>query len=181
MVPGIRLHFLSGRRGGAEKFLHRKIYVYTSIVVVMVEDSLPGLPCLCASLRRSSRAVTQLYEQELRPFGIKATQFTILQVLSRTGEVSQGRLALMLAIDSTSLTRMLEIMRRRRWIADRRGKDRRERRLRLAKAGQAQLDRALPAWERAQSRMRRHLSGQAWHDLLHWTDQVTSFASTQGG
>src|SRR4249920_4047982 len=94
---------------------------------------LPPLPCICATLRRSSRALTQLYEQALRPLGLRATQLTILQVLSRTGESSQGRLGEMLAMDSTSLTRTLGIMRRQGWIAERRGNDRRERWLRLTK------------------------------------------------
>jgi DNA-binding MarR family transcriptional regulator len=82
---------------------------------------------MCSSVRRASRALTQLYEQALGPLGLRATQFTILQVLSLTGEVSQGQLGEMLAMDSTSLTRTLEIMRREGWIADRRGEDRRQR------------------------------------------------------
>lgn len=71
----------------------------------------------------------------MRPVGLRATQFTILQALSRTGEVTQGRLGEILAMDSTTLTRTLEIMSARGWIAKRPGKDRRERRLCLALAG----------------------------------------------
>src|SRR5438067_4878742 len=97
---------------------------------------LPILPCMCGNFRRTSRAMTQLYEDALRPLGLRATQFTILQVLSRAGEVSQGQLGEMLAMDSTSLTRTLGIMRREGWVAERRGEDRRQRWLRLAKAGE---------------------------------------------
>src|SRR6202022_3057883 len=95
----------------------------------------PSLPCMCASFRRASRALTQLYDQALRPVGLRATQFTILQELSLAGEVSQGGRAQILAMDSTTLTRTLRIMGREGWIAERRGADRRERLLRLAKAG----------------------------------------------
>ena len=107
---------------------------------------LPILPCMCASFRRASRALTQLYDQALRPVGLRATQFTILQALSLAGEVSQGDLARILAMDSTTLTRTLQIMGREGWIAERRGADRRERLLRLAKAGRYQFTRALPSW-----------------------------------
>ena len=89
---------------------------------------------MCSSVRRASRALTQLYEQALRPLGLRSTQFTILQVLSRAGEVSQGHLGEKLAMDSTTLTRTLDIMLRQGWVAERRGEDRRQRWLRLAKA-----------------------------------------------
>jgi len=135
---------------------------------------------MCGSLRRTSRAVTQLYEQARRPLGLRATQLTILQVLSRTGEVSQGQLGEMLAMDSTTLTRTLEIMSRQGWITERRGEDRRERWLRLAKGGKTQLNRALPVWEKVQSRLRRQLGDQAWTNLLQLTYQTTDIATTLG-
>jgi DNA-binding MarR family transcriptional regulator len=138
------------------------------------------LLCLCGSFRRTSRALTHLYEEALRPLRLRATQFTILQALSLAGEVSQGQLGEMLAMDSTSLTRTLAIMRRQGWIAERRGEDRRERRLRLANAGEVQLRRALPVWEKVQSRLRRQLGEQAWNDLLQLTYQVTGLITTKG-
>jgi len=146
----------------------------------MSQTPLPMLPCLCGSFRRTSRALTQLYEEALRPLGLRATQLTILQALSLAGEVSQGQLGEMLAMDSTSLTRTLAIMRRQGWIAERRGEDRRERWLRLANAGEVKLRRALPVWEKVQSRLRRQLGEQAWDNLLQLTYQVTSLVTTQG-
>lgn len=138
---------------------------------------LPALPCLCGTLRRSSRALTQLYELALRPLGLRSSQFTILQALLRTGECSQGRLGEILAMDSTSLTRTLGIMRRQGWIAERRGDDRRERWLRLTKAGQEQLGRALPVWEKAQSRLRLQLGDRAWTDLFRLSNELTAMVT----
>jgi DNA-binding MarR family transcriptional regulator len=147
----------------------------------MSEPFLPMLPCLCGSLRRAARSLTQLYEDALRPFGMRSTQHTILQALSRTGEVSQRKLGEILAMDSTSLTRTLAIMRRRGWIQERPGKDRRERLLRLANAGQQQLERVLPAWEKVQSRMRHQLGEEVWNRLFELTHGVTRLVATQGG
>lgn len=143
----------------------------------MEHSLLPKLPCMCGSFRRTSRALTQLYENALRPTGLRATQFTILQALSLTGEVTQSQLGEILALDSTTLTRTLQIMDRKGWIAERRGEDRRERRLRLAKAGEIKFNRALPAWEKVQSRLRRQLGEQAWKDLLDITHQVTDMVT----
>jgi DNA-binding MarR family transcriptional regulator len=140
-----------------------------------------SLPCMCGSFRRTSRALTQLYEEALRPLGLRATQLTILQVLSRTGELSQGHLSEILAMDSTTLTRTLRIMRRHGWIDERRGQDRRERRLSVAGRGQAQLDRGMPVWEKVQARLRAQLGKQAFENLLQLTTQVTEMATSQGG
>jgi DNA-binding MarR family transcriptional regulator len=139
----------------------------------MSQSPLPLLPCMCASFRRTARALTQRYETALRPLGLRATQLTILQVLSLAAEVSQRQLGDMLAMDSTSLTRTLAIMVCEGWIAERRGKDRRERRLGLSTAGEAKLKRALPVWEKVQSRLRRQLGDQKWNDLLQLTRQIT--------
>jgi DNA-binding MarR family transcriptional regulator len=147
----------------------------------MSESLLPTVPCMCASFRRTSRALTQLYEQALRPRGLRASQFTILQALALAGEVTQGQLGEMLAMDSTSLTRTLAIMGRRGWIVVRRGKDRRERRLQLASGGQTKLRDVQPQWEKVQSRLRRQLSAQTWKNLLQLTQQVTQVVKTQGG
>jgi DNA-binding MarR family transcriptional regulator len=147
----------------------------------MSHSLLPALPCLCGSFRRTSRALTHFYEQALRPIGLRATQLTILQVLARVGEASQGQLGEMLAMDSTTLTRTLEIMRRQGWIAERRGEDQRERWLRLSKAGETKLNRAMLVWEKVQSRLRNQLGDQAWKNLLQLTNEVTEMVKAQGG
>jgi DNA-binding MarR family transcriptional regulator len=146
----------------------------------MTGSFIPALPCMCASFRRTSRALTQLYDRTLRSLDLRPTQLTILQVLSRAGEVSQGQLGEMLAMDSTSLTRTLAIMVRQHWIAERRGKDRRERWLRLSRAGEKKLKSALPLWEKVQSRLRRQIGEQAWNDILRLTLQVTDSITDKG-
>ena len=147
----------------------------------MTETMPLALPCLCGTLRRSARALTQRYEEFLRPLGLRSSQFTILQVLWRVGETSQGHLGDVLAMDSTSLTRTLAVMRRRRWIAERRGDDRRERRLRLAKSGEALLSRALPLWQQTQDRLRAELGDETWQNLFQITNQLTETAATRPG
>lgn len=139
----------------------------------MNESIMPTLPCLCANVRRTSRALTHLYDKSLRPLGLQTTQFTILQALWLTGEILQGELGRILAMNSTTLTRTLEIMNRRGWIARRAGRDKRERWLRLAKAGESQLRRATPYWEKVQTRLRRQFGKEAWDNILKLTNQVT--------
>ncbi|HSA91943.1 MAG TPA: MarR family winged helix-turn-helix transcriptional regulator [Terriglobales bacterium] len=127
----------------------------------------PSLPCLCAGLRRAARALTQIYDAALRPTGLRATQFTVLQALSLTGEVQQGALGRMLALDTTTLTRTLGILQRNGWIENRPGMDRRAKLVRLTRAGEGQLRRAWPCWEALQDRLRQSLGNGRWHQLLH--------------
>jgi DNA-binding MarR family transcriptional regulator len=110
----------------------------------------------------------------LRPLGLKGTQFTLLQALSLTGEVSQGKLGEILAIDSTTLTRTLAIMMRQGWIVSRPGEDRRERLLSLSKAGRAEYKRALPHWGKVQEELRAQFGDRRWNELFNLTNQVTA-------
>jgi len=132
------------------------------------------LPCTCATLRRASRALTQFYEDALRPLGLRSSQLTLLQVLDRAGERTQSELGRILAMDSTTLTRTLAIMTREGLIAKQRGEDRREWRFQLAPAGKARLEVALPRWEQVQDTLRRKLGKERWNALLTLADDVTT-------
>jgi DNA-binding MarR family transcriptional regulator len=140
----------------------------------MKARAIPALPCMCANLRRASRALSQLYDKELRPVGLTITQFTILQALNLAEEVTQGRLGGILAMDSTTLTRTLHVMRKHGWIASHRGADRRQRRLSLSPAGKAEFHRALPHWQGAQAQLRARIGNTRWSRLANLIHQVTS-------
>jgi DNA-binding MarR family transcriptional regulator len=139
----------------------------------MANSLTPALPCMCASLRRTARALTQLYEDALRPTGLRATQFTVLQALSLAREVTQGELGQILAMDSTTLTRTLTIMSRHGWIAKCRGEDRREWRIRLSGTGKTQFKRAVPHWQKAQTQLRRQLGDELSDNLMKLTHKIT--------
>jgi DNA-binding MarR family transcriptional regulator len=135
---------------------------------------------MCANLRRASRALTQLYEEALRPLGLRSTQRTILQVLTIAGEVTQGRLGHILALDSTTLTRTLSTMARRGWIKKRRGDDRREWHIAISPQGKALFERTLPLWERAQAQVRKQLGDAQWKQLIALTQTIANIAMQQG-
>jgi DNA-binding MarR family transcriptional regulator len=121
-----------------------------------------------------------MYDTEMRREGLRGTQFTILQALTLAGEITQGRLGGILAIDSTTLTRTLKIMRREGWVSLQRGEDRREWRLGLTKEGEAMYKRALPTWERTQKRLRKRIGNGEWEQLMKLTNGLTQ-AVVEGG
>jgi len=59
-----------------------------------------------------TRAVTQLYDDVLRPSGLRVTQFSILATIGRIGEANLKQLEDTLAIDQTTLTRSLNLLER---------------------------------------------------------------------
>src|SRR3989475_12176646 len=69
-------------------------------------------PCVCNTLRMAARAVTQLYDDVLRPSGLRVTQFSILATFARMGEANLKELEDELAIDQTTLTRSLGLLER---------------------------------------------------------------------
>jgi len=66
--------------------------------------------CVCDTLRRVTRVVTQVYDEMLRPSGLRVTQFSILDTIARMGEANLRQLENTLAIDQTTLTRSLKLL-----------------------------------------------------------------------
>ena len=92
-------------------------------------------PCLCAALRQASRAVTRIYDAELRGTGLRSTQHSLLRLLDRVGEVRQGDLGEMASLDETTLTRNLRPLQKSGWVTIRAGADRREKLVAITEAG----------------------------------------------
>jgi DNA-binding MarR family transcriptional regulator len=139
----------------------------------------PGAtPCLCNALRQATRAVSRLYDEELRGVGLRTTQYSLLRRLSAAGEVRQRDLGGLTSLDETTLTRNLRPLIDAGWVAIRAGEDRREKLIRLTDAGAAKLHEALPAWERAQERLRSRLPQGTWASLLDLLPELTRLADT---
>jgi DNA-binding MarR family transcriptional regulator len=139
-------------------------------------DALFELPCACQNLRRFSRVVTRIYDQELRRAGVEIAQFGLLTALAAVGEANQKRLSTGFAMDSTTLTRTLGLLRKQGWIHARRGKDRRERLFRLTGAGKRQMAMAQPHWERAERRLRKELGDAGWKNMKEMVSRGTEAA-----
>jgi DNA-binding MarR family transcriptional regulator len=132
--------------------------------------------CLCKALRQATRAVSRLYDEELRGVGLRTTQYSFLQRLRRAGEVRQRDLGGLASLDETTLTRNLRSLTGASWVAIRPGEDRREKLVRLTEAGAAKLHDALPAWERAQERLRSRLPKGMWASLMDLLPKLTRVA-----
>lgn len=118
---------------------------------------LQPLPCYCATLRQAARAVTAMYEAILADSGLRATQYTALQVLKIAPNLTTTELAETIGIDQTTATRTLALIKKSGLAIDVPGSDRRERRWALTAAGEATLRSLRPKWDAAQAAFEKRL------------------------
>jgi DNA-binding MarR family transcriptional regulator len=112
-----------------------------------------GAACACFNVRKTARLITQLYDESLRPTGLRVTQFSILMATRGLELATLTRLAEVMAMDRTTLTRNVRPLERQGLIKITPGDDRRERQVSLTPRGHHTLAQALPVWERVQARV----------------------------
>lgn len=108
--------------------------------------------CYCMPLRMLARVVSGVYDEALRPLRLRAAQLNILVVIARlSGEATPAKIAAILLIEKSTLSRDLDRLEQCGWIAS--SADGRLRRLAVTAAGRKLLRDAMPAWQRAQAKV----------------------------
>ena len=106
--------------------------------------------CIAVRLRLLNRVITNLYDDALRPLGLKVSQVHILVVTAQLGVAQPGKVCELFRLDASTLSRNVERMRARGWLEVVPGEDARLQPFRLTTSGRRVLERAVPAWEQAQ-------------------------------
>ena len=122
-------------------------------------------PCVCSTLRMVTRAVTQLYDDVLRPSGLRVTQFSILATLAHLGEANLRQLENRLAVDQTTLTRSINRLERDGVIERAPHPDGRIKAVRPTAKGRRVLAVAWPLWALAQETVLGDLGTRTWADV----------------
>lgn len=111
--------------------------------------------CFATNLRIVSRALTAIYDHELRPYGLRITQMSILDAIGSGSASTAAEISRVLILDRSTLSRTIERMLEKGWIAPAAaGRDGRFQPLVLTPGGRALLHQAEPGWKRAQRRTR---------------------------
>ena len=118
--------------------------------------------CLCHRTRMASRAVTRLYDDILRPVGLRATQLVVLVAVGSGEAVSITSLAKIMGMDRSTLTRNLAPLEREGLIRVGNEGWRRSRTIEITKKGGARLREASSLWEGAQNALRQKLGMRKW-------------------
>src|SRR3954465_556448 len=72
--------------------------------------------CLAVRVRTLNRAVTALYDEALRPHGLRVGQLNLLVAVARMGTARPGDLCRLLRMDKANPRRGAEVMRRNGWL-----------------------------------------------------------------
>ncbi|HNB53288.1 MAG TPA: MarR family winged helix-turn-helix transcriptional regulator [Anaerolineales bacterium] len=130
-------------------------------------------PCVGFNTRRATRLVTQYYDHALAPVGLRSTQYSLLGLLALVDEIPMQELALVLAMDRTTLTRNLNPLLEKELIEVSVGSDRRVRPIKITPKGVAILAEALPLWEQAQARIVDQLGPDKWDEMMRGLHQIS--------
>lgn len=122
--------------------------------------------CVSNNLHQTARAVTRIYSEEMRPSGIKRSQFAILATLDRMGPMRLTELADLLYMERTTLTRNLKPLEKTALVEVKSPPDdARARVVSITEAGKEKFREARKCWKRAQKRLLDTFGVKAWQQL----------------
>lgn len=122
--------------------------------------------CVAVRLRMVNRLVTNIYDQALRPLGLKVSQMNILVATAKLGTARPALVCDHLHLDHSTLSRNVERMKARGWLEVVAENDGRSQPFRLTREGRKLLDKAIPAWSQAQRQVKKIL-GETFVDELN--------------
>ncbi|MEQ9111044.1 MAG: MarR family transcriptional regulator [Rhodospirillaceae bacterium] len=117
-------------------------------------------PCLCISLRRSERIITDIYNESLKGTGLLITQFSLLVEIRKLECPSMKQLADVVGLDRSTLARNLSLLEATSFVRLRDG-DQRNKIVELTASGRSAIERATPKWREAEAEIQRRLGSLA--------------------
>ena len=132
-----------------------------------LSDQLDQMTCECLAVRVRllNRVVTTIYDDALRPFGLRVSQGNILVAIARLGPISPTRICRVLRLEKSTLSRDVERMKTNGWV-EQSAVEGKSKLLQLTADGTALLRSIQPVWEKAQLQT-RELLGEEGEASIH--------------
>ena len=105
--------------------------------------------CIGARTRILNRAISRLYDEAIRPHGLKFSQMNILTVVTVHEPIQQIDVRRILSLEKSTLSRNVALMEAKGWIQSSPGEGK-NRLLQATPLGHQLLVEAAPDWQRAQ-------------------------------
>jgi DNA-binding MarR family transcriptional regulator len=144
-------------------YLHIQLLTEATMKAHSIDKKIDAIAgeCLSMRLRILNRVVTGIYEDAMRPLGVKASQLNILVAAWKMGTATPQKVCEVLHLDPSTLSRNVERMRAAGWLETVAADDGRAQPFRLTDAGRKLLEKAVPLWETAQEEAKRVLGNAA--------------------
>src|SRR5215813_2673619 len=133
--------------------------------------------CACFNIRKTARAITNLYDIVLQPTNLRATHDILLMAIAMVGKPTISRLAEVMVMDRTTVARELKPLEDQGLVRITPGGDRRTRQVQLTDAGFAKRREVVPLWQAAQSKIiAEGLGHERWSRLYDELQEVVWLA-----
>lgn len=130
-------------------------------------DILHVKSCACGNLRKTTRVITQFYDKILQPTGLRSTQLSLLTNILVHENISVSELGVKLLMDQTTVTRNIEILRKKGYITvTKENDDSRRKSISITNSGEKKLEEAIPLWEAAQSKIEQGIGVENFQEFL---------------
>jgi DNA-binding MarR family transcriptional regulator len=118
-------------------------------------------------------AISGIYDEQLRPFGVGAAQFVLLVAIYKMEPATRAEIGRVQHQDRSILTRNLKLIISEGWVEEKQGLgDGRSRPLGLTKAGMELLCRTESAWRAAQARAKTLLGADGVVTVIDIADRI---------
>ncbi|HVN90257.1 MAG TPA: MarR family winged helix-turn-helix transcriptional regulator [Candidatus Binataceae bacterium] len=126
-----------------------------------------------------SRVLSAIYDEALAPLGLKASQVNVLAALSHQGPCAQNDLCALLHTDKSTMSRNIERMHKRGWVAANFGDDNRTHIVSLTPKGAKLLRDAFPLWRKAQEEAYRRMGKEGVAALETLTKRLRAIGNSR--
>ena len=116
--------------------------------------------CLAVRIRLLNRTLTSIFDDALRPLGVKVSQLNVLMVVAKRGPISPGEVARRLNMEKSTVSRNVDRMKSHRWLEVTESDSGRKQVLELASPGRKLIEKSLPFWKKAQAQTEAMLGQQ---------------------
>lgn len=121
--------------------------------------------CIAGRTRLLNRLISGIFDDALRPVGMRNGQLTMLCMVGYLGRVKPHELQPLLQMDASTISRNLKRLKKKGWVKTAPAEDDRSHYVMLEPAGLEQVERAMPFWERAQERAEESLGAEGAESL----------------
>ncbi len=128
-------------------------------------------------LRVINRAITRIYDEALRPHGIRIAQLNTMVVVMDSDGITPNELSQRMHMDTSTISRNVERMIQNGWLELQSLEDARSHEIHITTKGRRLLREAAPAWKHAEDRTSKILGVKVMRSLWRAIDRIESAAS----
>ena len=128
--------------------------------------------CIGVRVRMLNRLVTRVYDDRLRPYGIRFSQMNILTLISLRGQIQPAEIGKILSLEKSTLSRNVRLMEENGWIISSPVPTGNGQLLELSAQGRTLYRKASKAWNQAQDHLSALLGDQATKAIRRAVDTI---------